>query len=201
MSASPEFPRSKNVFGATEYDIYPPKIAEMILKDDREIIETNCAILNRTELIVDKSGHLIWVTTNKLPLIAMDGHVAGLMGTTRILSQSEELPDEYQQMRPVIDHIQGNVDKKIEIKELARLSFLSNSQFRKRFRIQFRVSPQEFILQTRLQAASKKLISTDQPIIKIALSCGFGDQSYFTKQFSRFFETSPGRYRATWGQK
>lgn len=189
------------VFGAKEHDIYPPKIAEMILKDDREVIETNSPIINRIELIVDKSGRLIWVSTNKLPLIANDGTVAGLMGTTRVLSHSETLPDEFQQFRPVIDHIQNNVGNKINIKELAQISFLSNSQFRKRFRMQFRVSPQEFVLRARLQAASKKLILTDQPIIEIAHSCGFNDQSYFTKQFSNFFEQSPRRYRATWGQK
>lgn len=195
------FRDQKMVYGATEYDIYPPKIAEMILKDDREVIETNSPIINRTELIVDKSGHLIWVSTNKLPLTANDGTVAGLMGTTRILSHSEMLPDEFQQFRPVIDHIQSNVGNKINIKELAQISFLSNSQFRKRFRMQFRVSPQEFVLRARLQAASKKLISTDQPIIEVALGCGFSDQSYFTKQFSKFFEQSPRRYRTTWGQK
>ncbi|MFK5977380.1 MAG: helix-turn-helix domain-containing protein [Rhizobiaceae bacterium] len=195
------FRDQKKVYGATEYDIYPPKIAEMILKDDRDVIDTNSPIINRTELIIDKSGHLIWVSTNKLPLISIDGQVAGLMGTTRILSHSELLPDEYQQFRPVIDYIQSNVDKKIDIKELAQISFLSDSQFRKRFRMQFRVSPQEFVLRTRLQAAAKKLTSTDNPIIEIALSCGFSDQSYFTKQFSNFFEQSPRRYRATWGQK
>ncbi len=189
------------VYGATERDFFPPKIAEMIQLDDCDVITNRRRIINRTELIVDEVGHLTWVSTNKLPLIAKDGSVAGLMGTTRILTRSDSLPTEYQQFRSVIDHIQANVDEKIDIKELARISCLSNSQFRKRFRMHFRLSPQEFILRTRLQAASKILISTDRPIINVALSCGFSDQSYFTKQFSKFFEQSPGRYRATWGQK
>ncbi|MCP4316596.1 MAG: AraC family transcriptional regulator [Hyphomicrobiales bacterium] len=189
------------VYGATEYDFFPPKIAETIHLDDRDVIDNRRRIINRTELIVDETGHLIWVSSNKLPLIAKDGNVAGLMGTTRILTRSDGLPEEYQQFRSVIDHIQANVDEKIDIKELAQISCLSNSQFRKRFRTHFRLSPQEFILRTRLQAASKILISTDRPIINVALSCGFGDQSYFTRQFSKFFEQSPIRYRATWGQK
>jgi len=195
------FRSQKEVYGATEYDFFPPKIADLIHKDDRDVIDNNRPIINRTELIVDETGHLAWVSTNKLPLIAIDGNVAGLMGTTRILSRSDKLPEEFQQFRPVINHIQEHVGRKIDIKELARISCLSNSQFRKRFRMQFRLSPQEFILRTRLQAASKKLVSTDQPIIEVALSCGFSDQSYFTKQFSRFFELSPRRYRTTWGQK
>jgi AraC-like DNA-binding protein len=191
----------EEIYGATERDFFPPKIAEMIYLDDRDVIDNNRRIINRTELIVDETGHLIWVSTNKLPLAARDGSIAGLMGTTRVLTRSDELPDEFQQFREVIDHIQANVSEKIDIKALARISCLSDSQFRKRFRMQFRLSPQEFILRTRLQAASKMLISTDKPIVTVALSSGFSDQSYFTKQFSKFFEQSPRRYRATWGQK
>ena len=123
------------------------------------------------------------------------------MGTTRVISRSEQLPEEYQQFSKVIDFIQTNVAEKIDIKELARISCLSDSHFRKRFRMQFRLSPQEFILRTRLQAASKMLISTDESIINVALACGFRDQSYFANQFKKFFEQSPKRYRATWGQK
>jgi len=195
------FRDQKEVYGATERDFFPPKIAEMIYQDDRDVIDNNRRIINRTELIVDEMGHLTWVSTNKLPLVAKDGAIAGLMGTTRVLSRSDRLPDEYQQFRAVIDYIQAHVAEKIDIKELARIGGLSDSQFRKRFRAHFRLSPQEFVLRTRLQAASKILITTDQPIITVALSCGFTDQSYFTKQFGRFFEQSPKRYRATWGHK
>ncbi len=195
------FRDQKEVYGANERDFFPPKIAEMIYQDDRDVIDNNRRIINRTELIVDEMGHLTWVSTNKLPLVAKDGAIAGLMGTTRVLTRSDQLPDEYQQFREVIDFIQAHVADKIDIKELARIACLSDSQFRKRFRAHFRLSPQEFILRTRLQAASKMLITTDQPIITIALGCGFADQSYFTKQFGRFFEQSPKRYRATWGHK
>jgi AraC-like DNA-binding protein len=195
------FRNQAEVYGATDGDFYPPRIAEMIYQDDRDVIDNNRRIINRTELIVDETGHLIWVSTNKLPLMGVEGNVAGLMGTTRVLSRSEQLPDEYQQFRDVIDHIQDHVADRIDVRELAQIACLSDSHFRKRFRAQFRLSPQEFVLRTRLQAASKMLISTDEPIVTIALACGFNDQSYFTRQFSRFFEQSPKRYRATWGQK
>ena len=76
------------IYGATEYEFFPPKIAEMIRQDDCDVISNNRPIINRTELIVDETGHLTWVSTNKLPLIANDGTVAGLMGTTRVLTRS-----------------------------------------------------------------------------------------------------------------
>ena len=195
------FRDQSEVYGATEADFYPPSIAEMIYQDDRDVIDNNRRIINRTELIIAETGHLTWVSTNKLPLVGNDGLVAGLMGTTRILSRSDQLPEDYQPFRAVIDHIQANVADKIDVTELAKIACLSDSHFRKRFRAQFRLSPQEFILRTRLQAASKMLISTDSPLITVALACGFSDQSYFTRQFGKFFEQSPKRYRATWGQK
>ena len=195
------FRYQKEVVGATEKDFFPPKIAALIAQDDRYVINNNHSIINRTELIVDELGHLTWVSTNKVPLAGKNGQVMGLMGTTRVISRSEQLPDEYRQFSKVIDYIQSNVAEKIDIKELARIACLSDSHFRKRFRMQFRLSPQEFILRTRLQAASKMLISTDESIINVAFACGFRDQSYFANQFKKFFEQSPKRYRATWGQK
>jgi AraC-like DNA-binding protein len=71
------------------------------------------------------------------------------------------------------------------------------SQFRKRFRGLFGLSPNEFILRTRLQRAARLLKSTDDPLIRIAIDCGFGDQSYFTKRFRDFFGVTPRRYRLT----
>ena len=195
------FRDQSEVYGATERDFYPPGIAEAIYNDDRDVIDNNRRIINRTELIVDETGHLTWVSTNKLPLVGKDGGVAGLMGTTRVLTRSDQLPEDYQQFREVIDYIQTHVGDRIDVKELANIAHLSDSHFRKRFKARFRLSPQEFILRTRLQAASKMLISSDTAVIDVALACGFNDQSYFTKQFSKFFEQSPKRYRATWGQK
>ena len=147
------------------------------------------------ELIVGETGHLIWVSTNKIPLVALDGSIAGLMGTARILSRTDQLPKPSQKFKKVIEHIQDHLGENIEIPELARLCFLSDSEFRKRFRDQFRFSPREFILRARLKVASKMLINTDEPIIEVSLKCGFSDQSYFTRQFSKFIGKTPKQYR------
>ncbi len=195
------FRDQSEVYGATETDFFPPAIAEAIRQDDQDVITNNRRIINRVELIVGETGHLTWVSTNKIPLAAKNGGVAGLMGTTRILSRSDHLPEEYQRFRKAIDHIQSNVANRIDVKQLAQLSALSDSQFRKRFKAQFRLSPQAFILRTRLQFAARLLVGSDLPIIDVAMQSGFVDQSYFTRQFRAFFEQTPKRYRTTWGHK
>ncbi|WP_461317953.1 helix-turn-helix domain-containing protein [Bradyrhizobium diazoefficiens] len=39
------------------------------------------------------------------------------------------------------------------------------------------------------------MLSTKLPLADIALICGFGDQSYFTRVFSRNVGASPGAWR------
>lgn len=183
------------IYGLTDRDFFPAQIADAFNKDDRDVIDNNRRIINRVEMIVGETGQLTWISTNKIPLFALDGSIAGLMGTTRVLSRSDELPKASQKFRKVIDHIQAHLGENIEIQELARLCFLSDSQFRRRFRAQFRLSPREFILRTRLQVASKMLVETDEAIIEVSLKCGFSDQSYFTRQFRKFFGKTPKQYR------
>ena len=183
------------IHGLTEHDFFPKAIADAIHADDREVIHAGRRIIGKTEVILDERGLLTWVSTNKLPLRGRSGQIVGLMGTTRILSRYEELPETYQPFRRAIDYIEENMASPISIEKLSSETRLSVSQFRKRFRSLFGIPPNEFILRTRLQRAARLLVTTEDALIKIALDCGFCDQSYFTKRFNDFFGVTPRRYR------
>ncbi len=64
------------------------------------------------------------------------------------------------------------------------------------FRRFHRCTPAEFVRAHRLEEAAQLLARTRQPIVDVALSCGFADQSHFTKHFRRAFGVAPGQYRA-----
>ncbi len=192
---------NSELIGKTEYDFFPDRIADPIQADDCDVIRNDRKIINHTELIVDEAGHLIWVSTNKLPLFGRNGSAKGLMGTTRVLRRSDRLPEGFHQFAPAIERIQKDYSEAIDVEELAKMSSLSSSQFRKRFKELFRLPPQQFIQKVRLQAACHLLDSTDDPLSEIALKCGFCDQSYFTRQFRSFFDTSPKRYRERWRRR
>lgn len=187
-----------DVVGLREFDFFPHPIAEAIRLDDLHVLTCGQKITNRIELILDESGHLAWVSTSKLPLLGTDGEIVGLMGITRLISTLDDLPEGYRRFQAAIDFIRKNLGSEINIEDLAKLSNLSGSQFRRRFKSLFRLAPGEFILRTRLQAAARRLSATQDPIIHIALDCGFASQSYFTLRFREFFGLSPNRYRRDW---
>ncbi len=65
------------------------------------------------------------------------------------------------------------------------------------FRKYFNTSPGEFRRRARLAKAELLLRNHRVPIAAIATSCGFADQSHFTKAFTQHHGVAPGRYRKT----
>lgn len=190
--------RIDEVVGASERDFFPPQIARAIRFDDTTILRSGKSIMKRIELIPNADGLLMWVSTNKQPIISQDGTIVGLVGTTSPVPEGGELPQQFEHFRQTISHIRANLGQTIKIADLAQAVRLSESQFRRNFRVQFGVSPQEFILRARLQSAARALSRHDTAISAIAGDCGFTDQSYFTRQFKDFFGETPRRYRLKW---
>jgi AraC family transcriptional regulator len=62
-------------------------------------------------------------------------------------------------------------------------------------------SPAEFTRFRRVEKAAQILTRSGKPLSEIALSCGFADQSHFTRDFSRSLGISPGRYREVAGRR
>ena len=79
--------------------------------------------------------------------------------------------------------------------DLARIAHLSERQLNRRFQDTFRMSAQEFIVRTRIQAASDALLETDRPVAEIAQQHGFYDQSAFTRQFRQHIGETPLVFR------
>ncbi|MBQ9963694.1 MAG: helix-turn-helix transcriptional regulator [Clostridia bacterium] len=58
-------------------------------------------------------------------------------------------------------------------------------------------SPHEALLKKRLTAAKQALVSSDLTLNEIALTCGFGSQSYFSDCFKRQVGCTPNHFRKT----
>jgi AraC-like DNA-binding protein len=72
---------------------------------------------------------------------------------------------------------------------------LSPTQLERRMHRVFQLSTAAFIRKLRIERAAHRLAATDRPVAEIALDCGYGDQSAFTRQFRATVGLPPAAYR------
>lgn len=94
-----------------------------------------------------------------------------------------------------IDFIEDNLEKKIELEELAENVFLSKYHFHRKFHAATGEPVAEYIRKRRLIKAANDLLYTDEKIIDIALKYQFASQETFTKAFKKFYGIPPREFR------
>ena len=83
----------------------------------------------------------------------------------------------------------------LEMPEIAREAGVHPVYLARLFRRFFGCTPAEYQRACRVEHAAAALRATDVPLAELAHTCGFVDQSHFTRAFARTFATSPGAYR------
>jgi AraC-like DNA-binding protein len=91
--------------------------------------------------------------------------------------------------------IQNNPGQKYQLRDLAWQTHLSLSRFKSRFKEEMGMSPWLFIVETRIEAAKKKLFSGNEPITRIAAQLGFASSQHFATVFKRITGVTPKAYR------
>lgn len=98
-------------------------------------------------------------------------------------------------MDMIDSYIDLNLERRINVAELAGLVYLSSSQFYERFRLQNGTTPQQYVLKRRLDGVLKALEEGQDALVQIASRFGFSNQSALTRAFTAQFNISPARYR------
>lgn len=91
--------------------------------------------------------------------------------------------------------IEANLFHQLNLEELAALSNLSLSSFKREFSKHYQTSPARYIKQRRLERAAKLLRATDLRISDVAYDCGFADLAHFSKSFLQTYRCTPSEYR------
>lgn len=65
----------------------------------------------------------------------------------------------------------------------------------RQFRRFFGCTPADYVRHRRVELAAQLLRTTRQPLVDIAIDCGFVDQSHLNRAFAKAFATSPATYR------
>jgi len=83
----------------------------------------------------------------------------------------------------------------IELKSLAKELHLNPVQLTQKFKARFRMSPIDFITETRLQEARCLLRETSMTLAQIAPRCGYQNEYYFSRIFSQKTGVTPSLFR------
>lgn len=94
-----------------------------------------------------------------------------------------------------INFIRENYQQKLNLKSLADFCGYSYDYFRHQFQQRTGYSPQQYLIQTRMEAATELLKNTSLNCTQIALSCGFSDGAQFSSMFRKKYGVSPRNYR------
>ena len=96
--------------------------------------------------------------------------------------------------RRVMDYIHANLDRALNIFDLAELIQLSPRQFIRIFSNTFGTTPHRYIINKRVTLA-KELIAKGRLLVEIAVKLGFASQSHFSGVFRKVTGMSPGQFR------
>jgi PAS domain S-box-containing protein len=77
------------VIGKSDFDLFPPEIAEKFYADDLKVIRGQ-AVINREEYFLTETGEKRWLMTSKLPLYDQAGKIAGLVGIGRDITERRQ---------------------------------------------------------------------------------------------------------------
>jgi AraC-like DNA-binding protein len=183
------------LIGRKADEVYPAPLGGTYREQDEALLGTGEPILDQLELQLYHDGSTGWCLTNKLPLMSRRGTVVGLVGISRDLQTPRVKGGDYSRLARVVQHIQAHHGELLKIAELARMAGLSPYQLEQRFRKIFQITVGQFIQKVRMDQAVRRLRKRRDPIARIALECGYSDQSAFTRQFRQTVGMSPAQFR------
>ena len=98
-------------------------------------------------------------------------------------------------LRRVTEHINENLEADLSLTEIAAVADLSQYHFARAFRTSTGLTPQQYLMQQRIERAKELLAKDELPIVEISLRTGFKNQSHFTTLFRKWTKFTPKMWR------
>lgn len=95
----------------------------------------------------------------------------------------------------LLNYIHGHLSDKLGVDTLSRKAHMSRNEFFKWFRLQFGISPLEYINRERIKLAKLLLGNRNTTVTEAAYQCGFTDVNYFVRLFKKSEGITPGTFK------
>jgi YesN/AraC family two-component response regulator len=148
---------------------------------DKTVLETNNAYIRRIQEVktIEELTDVLNITVERMAdqIFSFQGirHASAIRKAERFILE--------------------NYNRKISLREVAGISGLSAPYFSTIFKEEMGENLSSYLNRLRIEKASRMLLDTDFTLSEIAGSCGFEDQSWFSKIFKSYTGASPGKYR------
>lgn len=184
-----------DLIGCRPEDVYPDPFGQEYRQQDQEVLDQGKPINNKLEIQISPTLGLCWCLTTKVPLHGKDRSIIGIAGISRDLKPCNKKSEDYGRIAESVDYIKEHYAEPLKVDELAEMVGLSVYQYEQRMQKIFSLTAGQFIQKTRIEAALWQLRETTDPVVYVAVDCGYADQSAFSRIFKKITGFSPGRYR------
>ena len=95
-----------------------------------------------------------------------------------------------------IDFVEEHLNEAIELTDVSRAAGVSHWHFQRMFKALTGETLKAYVRSRRLANARIQLLTTEAPVLDIALRAGFESQASFTRAFKKAFGMPPAQYRS-----
>ncbi len=100
----------EEVIGKTDFETYPPELAEPFWQLDKTVLESGQPVINFEEPGLDPNGNLVSILTTKIPLRNQEDHVIGLVGIGRDITERKRTEVERQTLLEIMQGLAQTKD-------------------------------------------------------------------------------------------
>ena len=131
---------------------------------------------------------------------------AGQFLATHLLSVQTGWPDLFQdrrhpapltdrRLRHVLEYINAHYKEPLSLDQLAREAGISRFHFMHLFKEKTGVAPHQYLVNIRMEAATRMLGNGESSILEVAFECGYQSAAHFSAAFQKHFSQAPASYR------
>lgn len=95
----------------------------------------------------------------------------------------------------VVDYIENHLSEELSVRQLANMAYVSPDHLTRSFKKRFQQTVSDYILKKRMTLAGELLRDRKLTITMVSDCVGFGNYSYFTEQFKKYYGMTTREYQ------